>query len=86
MANRWIEFFEGEKNRLSMSRLMMFLSFFPATYVVIKDAGEATLGWFVSAYVLGFVGGKGMDALGGKNANNSDNMELPKSDNNRDSN
>lgn len=64
---RWVEFFEGEKNRLSMTRLLCFLSFFPASWVVIQDAGADTLGWYVGAYVLGYVGGKLSDKIGGKN-------------------
>lgn len=63
---RWVEFFEGEGNRLSMTRLLCFLSFFPASWVVIKDASEETLAWYVGAYVLGYVGGKLSDRMGGK--------------------
>jgi len=55
---RWVEFFEGEDGRLSMTRLMIFLSFFPASMVVLETADENTLGWYLSAYVLGYVGGK----------------------------
>lgn len=64
---RLVEFFEGEKNRLSMTRLLCFMSFFPASYVVIKDSGSETLGWYVCAYVLGYVGGKFSDKIGSKN-------------------
>lgn len=63
---RWVEFFEGEGNRLSMTRLLCFLSFFPASWVVIQDRGPETLGWYVGAYVLGYVGGKLSDGLGRK--------------------
>lgn len=63
---RWIEFFEGAGNRLSMTRLMVFLSFWPASYVVMKERGGETLGWYLGAYVLGYVGGKGADVLANK--------------------
>lgn len=63
---RWIEFFEGDNNRLSMSRLLMFLSFFPATYEVIMLKSETALGYFLGAYVLGYVGGKFGDGIGRK--------------------
>jgi hypothetical protein len=70
--SRWPEFFEGDKNRFSMSRLLCFISIFPASYVVITTKDAVIFGWYVSAYVVGFVGGKGADALNtlarGKNA------------------
>lgn len=59
------QFFEDDHGRLSMTRLMIFLSFWPASWVVIEDKGEATLGWYLSAYVLGYLGGKGADAIMG---------------------
>lgn len=61
---RWIEFFEGDNQRLSMSRLLMFLSFFPAVYEVYSLQSETALGYFLGAYVLGYVGGKCGDAIG----------------------
>ncbi len=49
-----------------MTRLLCFMSFFPSSYVVLKDASESTLSWYLGAYVLGYVGGKGADAYRGK--------------------
>ena len=63
MTKRWIQFFEGDKNRLSMMRLTVFLSFFPASYVVIATKSEGTLDWYLGAYVLGYVGGKSADVF-----------------------
>lgn len=60
---RWVEFFEGDNNRLSMSRLLMFLSFFPAAYELFVLKNETALGYFLGAYVLGYVGGKCGDAM-----------------------
>jgi hypothetical protein len=65
--SRWIEFFEGEKNRLSMSRLLCFMAFFPSAYVVCATKTDDALGWFLGAYVLGYVGGKTADAMRGGN-------------------
>lgn len=59
--NRWIEFFEGAGNRLSMMRLTIFLSFWPASYVLIKQQTETMLGLYLGAYVAGFIGGKRAD-------------------------
>lgn len=61
--NRWVEFFEGDNNRLSMSRLMMFLSFFPATYALLRLMSDTALGYFLGAYVLNYIGGKVGDAM-----------------------
>ncbi len=66
--DRWIEFFEGEDSRLSMTRLTVFMAFFPASYVVIMTLSPDALGWYLGAFVLGYVGGKGADMMGrGKN-------------------
>lgn len=64
--SRWIEFFEGEDGHLSMSRLLCFMSFFPAAYVVMASQSEGTLGWFLGAYGGIYVGGKVGDALKSK--------------------
>lgn len=61
VKHNWIEFFEGDNTRLSMSRLLCFMSFFPASYVVVANGGEGALGWYLGAYVLGYVGGKVAD-------------------------
>ncbi len=63
MLARLVEFFEGDSGRLSMTRLLCFLSFIPASYVLLKDPSEGMLGWYLGAYVLGYVGGKGADVL-----------------------
>lgn len=60
---RWHEFFEGPLGRLSMSRLLCFLAFWPSSVVVLLDRSAETLGYFVGAFVIGYVGGKGADAL-----------------------
>lgn len=62
--SRWIEFFEGEEKRLSMTRLLCFMSFWPASWVIVVKGNEIMLGWYLSAYVLGYVGGKFSDMLG----------------------
>jgi len=46
-----------------MTRLLCFLSFIPASYVILKEPSEGMLGWYLGAYVLGYVGGKGADVL-----------------------
>lgn len=63
MMRRYIEFFEGDNGRLSMTRLLCFLSFFPASFVVVETLSENALGWYLGAYVVGYVGGKGADVF-----------------------
>ncbi len=63
-CGRSIEFFEDDQSRLSMTRLLCFLSFWPASWVIVVKGNEAMLGWYLSAYVLGYVGGKVSDMLG----------------------
>lgn len=69
---RYIEFFEGDNRRMSMTRLLCFISWFPASYVVVATKGENALGWYLGAYVVGYVGGKcadiGLKPKGGKDA------------------
>lgn len=47
---RAVEFFEGLGNRLSMMRLMLFISFFPASYVLLKNGTTEALGVYLGAY------------------------------------
>lgn len=69
------EFFEDKDGRRSMTRLLMFLSFFFTSYVVYKCADkpniDEVLSWYISGYVLGYIGGKGADVL---MANRSDSI------------
>lgn len=60
---RWIEFFEGDNERLSMTRLTCFLAFFPSTYLLVIHGTENMLLYYLGAFVLGYVGGKGFDAM-----------------------
>ena len=64
--SRWIEAFEGENNRISMMRCMVFLSFFPATYMAVSIKSTEALITYLGAYVGGVIGGKGVDVLGRK--------------------
>lgn len=55
---RLVQFFEANNGRLSMSRLLCFLSFFPATQLVMSINTAEALGYYLGAYVLSYVGGK----------------------------
>ena len=57
------DFFCDEKGSLSMSRLLCFLAFWPASYVVIVTKSSETLGWYLSAYAAAYVGGKIGDTM-----------------------
>lgn len=58
-----IEFFQDNGGGLSMSRLLCFLSFFPASYVVVFTADPDALGWYLGAFSVSYLGGKGFDTF-----------------------
>lgn len=45
-----------------MTRLLAFMSFFPASSVLAVSHSDTALGLYLSAYVLQLVGGKTADA------------------------
>jgi hypothetical protein len=56
MFGRLAEFFEDDGGRLSMTRLLSFLAFFPASYVVCavsdQDNKVAAMSILLTAYVI----------------------------------
>lgn len=56
------EFFEDTDGALSISRLLNFLSFFPASYVFIKNPTETMAGLYLGTYGVIYIGGKIIDA------------------------
>lgn len=58
---RWIEFFEGSENRLSIARLLQFLAYPPATGVLIWIHTTEAMSLYLSAFVLNGLAGKAMD-------------------------
>ena len=59
--NRVVEFFQDESKQLSMTRLLCFLAFWPASYVVCIEPDSDTLGWYLGAFVGGYAAGKWAD-------------------------
>ena len=57
------EFFEGEGGGLSMTRLLCFLSFFPASLVTMRICNENALAIFVGTYALSYLGKEGIAAV-----------------------
>jgi hypothetical protein len=60
---RLLEFLEDDRDRLSLSRMLSFLSFWPASWVLLKIPTEGMLGIYLTAYGVGYLGGKGLDAM-----------------------
>ena len=50
MNKRLVEFFEDDSKRFSMTRLMVFASFFPASFVVCYIRSAEALGVYLAAY------------------------------------
>ena len=57
------QFFEDDKGILSMSRLLCFLAFFPASFVVVTTRDPAVFSWYLWSYVASYVAGKGFDMV-----------------------
>ncbi len=62
------EFFCNNIGQKSMSRLLPFMAFLPATIVLLWLHTENALTSYLGAYVLGYLGGKCADAYNIKNA------------------
>lgn len=62
---RAVEFFEGNGRRLSMSRLLVFLAFWPSCYVLLRNPTESMMGLFLGAFIVNYVGGKSADVFMG---------------------
>lgn len=61
------EFLESDNGRMSMTRLIVLLTWPPATYVVLSDHDQLTT--YLTAYISGYALGKGADIfMGGKDA------------------
>ncbi len=56
------QFFEDDTGRLSMSRLLCFLSFWPAAYVVVITLSAEALACLLGAFPGAYVGGKWADS------------------------
>jgi hypothetical protein len=65
------EFFENEKGELSMQRLLQFLAFMPATWLVLLIGTETALGVYLGAFVLNTAVNKAADVWGNRNARNT---------------
>ncbi len=54
---RYSQFFENDAGRLSMTRLVVFATFVPATWVLLHDFDQLTtyLGFYIGGYAAGKV-------------------------------
>lgn len=64
LKTRWIEFFHGENNQLSMYRLLQFLAFFPATATLLWIHTTEALSMYLLAFVTNGVANKFIDMKG----------------------
>lgn len=61
---RLAEFFQDGDGRLSMTRLLSFLSFFPASSVLAVSHTDTALTIYLTAYVAQYGGSKWIDMKG----------------------
>ena len=73
MSRDMWQFFEDDSCRLSMTRLIVFLTFVPATGVLLTNPEQLVN--YLGAYIGGYAVGKGADALRGKNGTDSQVLE-----------
>ncbi len=67
---RVAEFFQDSDKRYSMTRLLSFMSFFPASSILIASHSDTALTVYLTAYVAQYGGSKWIDMKGRvKNAN-----------------
>lgn len=74
---RLLEFLEDGRDRLSLSRLLSFLSFFPASWVLLELPSEGMLGIYLTAYGVAYLGGKGIDVMVSRRGTRSRNVDGP---------
>lgn len=53
-----INFFKEPDGKYSMTRLLCFISFFPASWVLVQTKSDAAFGLYLGAYVVGYLGNK----------------------------
>lgn len=71
MKNRWLEFFTGEGDTLSMARLLSFMAFFPASYILLKVQTLEMFIGYIGAFVANGVINKFLDVKARANANST---------------
>lgn len=74
---RLLEFLEDDRDRLSLSRMLSFLSFWPASWVLLKIPTEGMLGIYLTAYGVAYLGGKGIDVMVSRRGVRSKNVDSP---------
>jgi hypothetical protein len=75
MKQRWLEFFYGEHDQLSMYRLLQFLAYFPATATLLWIHTTEALSMYLLAFVTNGVAGKFIDMKGRANVANSTKLD-----------
>lgn len=76
---RVLEFFEDDASKLSLSRLLSFLSFWPSSWVLLRMPTEGMLGIYLTAYGVAYLGGKGIDVMVSRRGMRSKNVDDPDS-------
>ena len=71
------EFFQGEDGALSMSRLVFFLSLFPAAWHVVSTHLDALsfITTYAGTYVMSKHGGTLITAIGNRNGNTKEEVQ-----------
>ena len=71
------EILEDDASKLSLSRLLSFLSFWPSSWVLLRMPTEGMLGIYLTAYGVAYLGGKGIDVMVSRRVMRSRNVDNP---------
>lgn len=74
---RLLELLEDDASKLSLSRLLSFLSFWPSSWVLLRMPTEGMLGIYLTAYGVAYLGGKGIDVMVSRRGMRSRNVDNP---------
>ena len=74
---RLLEILEDDASKLSLSRLLSFLSFWPSSWVLLRMPTEGMLGIYLTAYGVAYLGGKGIDVMVSRRVMRSRNVDNP---------
>lgn len=53
-----LEFLKDDEGRYSLTRLLVLMSFPPATWIALHNPTEGIFGIYVGSFVLGYIGGR----------------------------
>jgi hypothetical protein len=63
MKHLFCDYLKDAEGNKSTGRLLALMSFFPASAVLVWTKDATIYGWYVSAYAMCYLGGKGIEMV-----------------------